>query len=81
MPFSVVDPAGLEGKMMSRYSALLLAALCVTVAPGMASTATAQARAADAEEWEVPRTPDGHPDLQGNWTNQTLTPLQRREGQ
>jgi hypothetical protein len=31
--------------------------------------------------WQVPRTPDGHPDLQGNWTNQTLTPTQRRPGQ
>ena len=27
--------------------------------------------------WVVPRTPDGRPDLQGNWTNETLTPLQR----
>ena len=25
-------------------------------------------------------TPDGHPDLQGLWTNKTLTPLQRPEG-
>jgi predicted amidohydrolase YtcJ len=25
----------------------------------------------------VPRTPDGHPDLQGIWTNSTLTPLER----
>jgi len=25
----------------------------------------------------VPRTPDGHPDLQGNWTNATITPLER----
>src|SRR5262245_21055211 len=25
----------------------------------------------------VPRTPDGKPDLQGNWTNETLTPLER----
>ena len=27
----------------------------------------------------MPRTPDGHPDLQGNWTNATLTPFQRAE--
>ncbi len=69
--------------VMSRYSALLLvlAVVCATAAPGVVSTAAAQNRASDAEEWEVPRTPDGHPDLQGNWTNQTLTPLQRREGQ
>src|SRR5687768_3779407 len=25
----------------------------------------------------VPRTPWGHPDLQGRWTNFTLTPLER----
>ena len=25
----------------------------------------------------VPRTPDGHPDLQGIWTNATITPLER----
>jgi hypothetical protein len=30
--------------------------------------------------WQVPRTADGHPDLQGNWTNVTLTPFQRPEG-
>jgi len=26
---------------------------------------------------KLPRTPDGHPDLQGVWTNSTLTPLER----
>jgi hypothetical protein len=25
----------------------------------------------------IPRTPDGHPDLQGFWTNDTVTPLER----
>jgi hypothetical protein len=28
-------------------------------------------------EYKAPRTPDGHPDLQGYWTTQTFTPLQR----
>jgi hypothetical protein len=27
--------------------------------------------------WTVPRTPDGRPDLQGNWANNSVTPLQR----
>ncbi len=27
--------------------------------------------------WVAPRTPDGHPDLQGFWTNATITPLER----
>jgi hypothetical protein len=58
---------------------LLLAVLCAVAAPGVVSTAAAQNRTSG--QWEVPRTPDGRPDLQGNWTNQTLTPLQRREGQ
>jgi hypothetical protein len=30
-----------------------------------------------AQEWSVPRTPWGHPDLEGLWTNATLTPFQR----
>ena len=37
-------------------------------------------RAADtAPPWTLPRTPDGRPDLQGYWTTQTFTPLERPE--
>src|SRR5262249_41529813 len=32
---------------------------------------------AKSKGWMAPRTPDGQPDLQGIWTNQTLTPLER----
>src|SRR5262249_45689666 len=32
---------------------------------------------ASAQSWSPPRTPDGHPDLQGFWTNATITPLER----
>ena len=28
----------------------------------------------------VPRTPEGRPDLQGNWTNGTITPIERPQG-
>ncbi len=67
-------------EVMSRYSALLLAVFCATSVPGVVSTVVAQSQASDAGKWEVPRTPDGHPDLQGNWTNSTLTPFEREEG-
>jgi hypothetical protein len=30
-----------------------------------------------ADAWKAPRTPDGHPDLQGIWTMHTFTPLVR----
>ncbi|MBM3809575.1 MAG: hypothetical protein FJW22_15465 [Acidimicrobiia bacterium] len=42
----------------------------------------AQSPAAPATKkpWAVPRTPDGKPDLQGNWTNETQTPLERIGG-
>jgi hypothetical protein len=40
----------------------------------------ASAGPASAQRWTPPRTEHGHPDLQGNWTNATLTPLQRRLG-
>ena len=63
---------------MRNRLALLLAVLCVLAAPGVDSAVAAQNRATDAGNWEVPRTPDGRPDLQGNWTNATLTPLTRR---
>ena len=57
-------------------AALIISLLCAAALPG---PATAQSRATT--DWEVPRTPDGRPDLQGNWTNQSLTPIQRRDGQ
>ncbi len=31
-------------------------------------------------KWTPPRAPDGHPDLQGVWTNNTATPLERPNG-
>ena len=35
------------------------------------------AAAQTAKTWKAPRTPDGHPDLQGIWSNATVTPLER----
>ncbi len=32
-------------------------------------------------DWTTPRTPDGHPDLQGLWSNKTITPTERPESE
>jgi hypothetical protein len=62
-------------------------ALSCTFGSVASMSAQAQAPAAKAPDatakppakkgWVVPRTPDGKPDLQGNWTNETQTPLER----
>jgi hypothetical protein len=47
---------------------------------GLAGTAAAQpqpAAAKPAGKWTMPRLADGHPDLQGIWTNKTITPFER----
>ena len=43
---------------------------------GQSGTAASQTRPAPSSK-AIPRTPDGKPDMQGNWTNQTFTPLER----
>ena len=54
---------------------------CVLVVSVLLATGPvgAQTPGSEAERWTAPRTPDGHPDLQGIWTTQTFTPLQRPE--
>jgi hypothetical protein len=44
------------------------------------SPPSAKASSARGKGWTLPRTPDGHPDLQGTWTNGTITPLERPDG-
>jgi hypothetical protein len=58
---------------------ILAAGVAAAVASGiwMVSPVLAQAPRSVAKPWVLPRTPDGKPDLQGNWTNETQTPLER----
>ncbi len=67
--------------MIPRFRSALLALWVAVAAVALYSPAAAQAPSTASGEWVVPRTPDGHPDLQGNWTNVTLTPLQRPSDQ
>jgi hypothetical protein len=59
--------------------AVAVAGMIATIAPvsGQTQTAKPAATAKPAPRWVMPRTPDGKPDLQGNWTNETQTPLER----
>ena len=66
---------------MLRNAAAFLGLCITTTTFGLVAPVAAQAPASASGEWVVPRTPDGHPDLQGNWSSATLTPLQRPEGQ
>ena len=56
-------------------SLALLTSLDLNGQSGTASSA-AQTRAKAAPK-AIPRTPEGKPDMQGEWTNQTFTPLER----
>ena len=67
-----------SGCAMVTKSVVSTALLVVSI--GCMTLGGAAAIAADkttGKNWKAPRTADGQPDLQGNWTNATLTPMER----
>ena len=61
-----------------RHPKIRLIATTILGAVLCAAAASANDTAA-ASKWRAPRTADGHPDLQGTWTNATITPFERPE--
>ena len=62
--------------MRHRFVASITIALSLAVVPLLEPTVVAQVRAT-AKPSVVPRTPDGHPDLQGLWSFANITPFER----
>ena len=58
---------------------IAIACLALPAASGPSGQSQAPSAADTAPPWTPPRTPDGRPDLQGYWTIQTFTPLERPE--
>jgi hypothetical protein len=68
----------IRGSVLPRFVAATIA--CVTgvgVVDAQGPRAGASSAVAGAEGFSTPKTPWGHPDLQGIWTNSTITPLER----
>jgi hypothetical protein len=64
--------------MKHRLIAASLGALAVVIAVASLSSSTIAAQGSSGGRGYVaPRTPDGHPDLQGVWANNDATPLER----
>jgi hypothetical protein len=63
-------------KINTRYKLLLGLRIAASVGVILSSTL---ANAQNSSEYQVPRTVDGAPDLQGMWTNNTITGLTRPE--
>ena len=63
----------ISSRLAARAAAVVVAAIWLAAVPAAGQTAVAE------DGWTMPRTPWGVPDLQGIWTNATLTPMERSE--
>jgi hypothetical protein len=64
--------------MVKSLTVLTVAASFATI-PVLAQTAAppASGRSAARSTWQMPRTPDGKPNFEGDWVNNTFTPFER----
>jgi len=68
---------GCSRRSIAAVVLIVFAGVATAVFPVGAQAPAAKPTAAKPKPWVVPRTADGKPDLQGNWTNETQTPLER----
>lgn len=59
------------------FPALLGAAAVILLAMPVFGQNAPPAAKTSTQTWKAPRARDGHPDLEGIWTNKTITPLER----
>jgi hypothetical protein len=63
-----------RGLSLASALALALGLAAMPLAPVAAQT---NAKTEGGKPWVLPRTPEGKPDFQGNWSNETQTPFER----
>ena len=67
----------MSDQFLTSRVALSAVVAVVLLAPAPVAGQTRAAAPAKAKKWTPARTPDGQPDLQGMWTNPTITPFER----
>src|SRR5579864_6997665 len=63
--------------MRHRFLVLVIPALALALAANAQAPSAGPIQKGKANAWAAPRAAGGHPDLQGFWTNASLTPFER----
>ena len=72
-----MSPKSFGPPLISRSLAAIAATILQLAAPAEAQVQKAAKTSSSTTGWTPMRTPDGQPDLQGIWTNATITPFER----
>jgi len=64
-------------RILASLGVLAIVLAIVSLVPVPVAGQAPSAAAKQAKTWTAPRTPDGHPDLQGIWDFRSVTPLER----